>query len=362
MKSIFKYVLIFLLIPAFAVANNGNPKGKHTKEKTIKKQFTVNASANLKIDNSYGNVDIVSWNENRIEIEVTIKTNGNDEDKVQKKLDGITVEFSGSASQVSAKTKFAKKNNSSWSLFGGKNSNVNMEVHYKVKMPVTNSLNVSNDYGAISLNRLEGHAKIYCDYGKLSIGDLLADDNYLSFDYTSNSNIEYMKSGKINADYSSFTLVKAENIELIADYTQSEFGSVNDINYNCDYGKVKIEKATNIIARGDYVTNKIGTINGNANFNTYYGSITIKNLSASAKDVTILSDYTGIKIGFSAGYNFDFDINLQYASLKGEDLFKLEKTIIKNREKHYSGYHGLKGSGNTININSEYGGVTFTKN
>ena len=71
------------------------------------------ADATFKVNNSYGNVDVITWSENRIEIEVHISTSSNNEEKAQKKLDQITVEFNNSASQVSAKTQFSK-NNSWW--------------------------------------------------------------------------------------------------------------------------------------------------------------------------------------------------------------------------------------------------------
>ena len=79
MKTRFKFIVSLLLLPALIFANEGKFNGKYTKEKTIKKEYNVNANAGLKVTNSYGNIDIVTWNENRTVIEVLIKTNGNDE-------------------------------------------------------------------------------------------------------------------------------------------------------------------------------------------------------------------------------------------------------------------------------------------
>jgi len=362
MKTLYKALFILLCIPAFVVANNEIKKGAHTKEKTIKKEYTVNADALLKVSNSYGNIDIITWNENRTVIEVKITTNGNDEEKVQKRLNDITVDFSGSSSIVSAKTNFGNKKKSSWSWWGKNNSNVNIEVNYTIKLPVTNSVDLNNNYGAILISRLEGVARINCDYGQLIIGELLADNNSLNFDYTNKSTIEYMKSGKIIADYSSFSLDRAENIELNADYTKSEIGEVNNINYNCDYGKVEINKVVNVDGKGDYVTNKLGSVSGNLNLNTDYGSITTDRIQSTAKNTTITADYTRINVGFDADYHFDFTINLTYASLKGGDNVTIKHTSKQNSKKKYSGYHGSENSGNTMTINSEYGSVTLNKN
>ncbi len=82
-----------MLIPAITVGDTINGKENTQRKNDYNKVFTVNSDATLKINNSYGNLDIVTWNENRIEIQVSITTNGNDEEKVQKKLDEITVDF-----------------------------------------------------------------------------------------------------------------------------------------------------------------------------------------------------------------------------------------------------------------------------
>ena len=362
MKQLSKIVLVFLLIP-LAVFANENPKfkGKYTKTKTLNKEYTVNANAGLKVDNSYGNVDIVTWNENRVVIEVVITTNGNDESKVEEKLEKINVEFSGSASQVSAKTTFGNRKNSSWSWWG-KNNNVKMEVNYTIKLPIGNSVDLNNDYGGISINELNGNARIDCDYGQLNLGKLNAENNYLSFDYSKNSTINYMKNGKINADYSSFVLEKVGDLELDADYTKSEVQEAKTINYNNDYGKMIVGSVKDLTGRGDYIPLRLNTLTGSLNVNTDYGSVTIEKVTSSGGDITIDSEYAGIKIGYESGYNFDFIIDLTYASFNEGSGLEIMKQSKNNSRKSYSGYNGSKGSGNTININSDYGGVTLKRN
>ncbi len=362
MKTKITHLLLFVLaIPFVVMGNNGYPKGKYTKEKRIKKEYNVNADAKLVIDNSYGNVNMVSWNENRIVIEVLVKTNGNDEERVQEKLDEIDVRFEGSPSYVSAKTSFERSSSRSW-WNSWKNNNVNMEINYTIKLPATNMVDISNDYGGIRLDRLEGNAKISCDYGKITIGELLAENNYLNFDYTKNSTISYMKSGRINADYSSFMLERGGDIELNADYTKSEFGNIENLNYSCDYGSIKTEEGDNITGRGDYLSARIGVVHGDVNINADYGSIRIEQLASDAGDVLIQSDYTGIKLGYSPAYNFRFSIQLEYAGLSGKDDLTFNKERINTTDKYYEGYRGSSSTTNTVNINSDYGGVTLFDN
>ena len=354
---LYKTLFTFLIIPALVLGNN-NFKGKYTKEKSINKEFTVNTDATFKVDNSYGNIVVVTWNENRIEIEVSITTNSNNEEKAQRKLDQITVEFDNSANHVSAKTRFSK--NRSWWNWG--NNNVNMKINYIVKIPITNNVDISNDYGNINLDKLHGHAKINCDYGKITTKELMADNNILTFDYTNHSYFEYIKSGKINADYSNFTVGKTKDLTIVADYTKSHVEIAEDISYNCDYGSLIIDKVNNVTGNGDYLTTKIGDVYKNIDIKGDYGSFKIYNMTDNAGNVNIESDYMKITIGYSPNYSFNFDIDLEHASLNGKENFEIIKQKIESGDKYYAGYHGNNNSGNTIKISSDYGSVTFKNN
>mgnify|MGYP001816516107 FL=1 len=362
MKTLlFKYILLALIIvPGTGQASNGKLKGKYTKEKTIKKEFDVNTDALLKVSNSYGNLSLSSWNENRVVIEVHIKTSGNNESKVQEKLDKITVDFDASSDMVSAKTIFNK--DKSWGWNWGKNNSVNMQINYIIKLPVKNRVNLNNDYGNIMLDRIDGHAKISCDYGRLEIGELHGRNNELKFDYTSKSTIEYVRSAKISADYSGFTIQKAGDLSISADYTNSAIGQMQNLEYSSDYGKLEVDDAYSVQGNGDYINVKLGTIHGNVDINADYGSVSIKNMAEDAGNVSIRSDYTGIKIGYDPMYNFNFEITTEYAGVSGKDDFEINVSKEKSNERYYKGFYGSESSENMISITSEYGSVSFTKN
>ncbi|MGB5435807.1 MAG: hypothetical protein WBM98_07950 [Maribacter sp.] len=358
---LYKYVtVLFFIAPMIMAANDGKLKGKYTKEKTITKEYNVNSDALLKVSNSYGNLNIISWNDNRILIEVHIKTSGNNEEKVVKKLEDITVDFEATSSMVSAKTNF-NKNKSSWGWNWG-NNNVNMQVNYTIKLPVKNSVHLNNDYGNIILDRIDGHAKINCDYGRLEIGELRGRNNYLNFDYTSKSSIGYINSGEIKADYSGFTIEKAGDLKVNADYTNSTIHHMENLQYACDYGNIEVGEAQNVNGNGDYINVKLGTIHGNVDINADYGSLKIGEMAEDAGNLNISSDYTGIKIGYAPQYHFDFEIRAEYAGVNGKEDFEINISTEKSNNRYYKGYYGSPNSGNNVSISSEYGGISFTKN
>ena len=353
-------LFLLLLIPAMVFATD-KEKGKYEKSKSIKKEYTVNSDALLRISNRYGNVDVSSWDKNEVVIMVKITVSGDDEDKVIKRLSMIDVDFAASRSEVSAKT-VIEKTSSNWGWSWGKKSNVHYQINYSIKMPVTNSANLNNDYGNIYLNELEGDASINCDYGKIDIGELHSTNNRINIDYCGSSTIAKMNGGSINADYSKFTVEEAGDIDLNADYTTSVFESMKNLKYNCDYGSLKVNNAVSIVGDGDYLTTRLGTISKKVAISADYGSIRIEALKAGFDSVNINGDYCGIKIGIPDA-PFSFVIKLSYGSFKrGDSGYDFTKQIVKSSSKYYEGYFKSQKSNSKITIDSDYGSVSFYEN
>jgi len=370
----FKHILILLFLLGsgtkiqaqkfiLGVYKNGAAeKGAIGLTKKIHKEIEVSKDALIEIDNSYGDLNITSWDQDKVVIDVLITVKGKNSKKTQKKLNAIDVSFSLSPEKVMAETKVETGWSFGWFYIGyGSFPSKKYRVDYNIKLPKTCSVDLTNDYGVIRLNTLEGKANISCDYGQLIIGELMADNNILDFDYTSNSSIEYIKGGTIKADYSGFTIEKAEDIDLIADYTNSNIVEVTNLDYNCDYGNITIDNVTNLVGEGDYISHRIGNVLGSLEIDADYGSIKIDRIKSSAKNVFIEADYTGIKMGYENDYSFNFNVNLRYASFNAADELTIRNRDVQNSSKKYSGFHGSENAGNTVNINADYGGVTLIK-
>jgi len=355
----FKYALLALMLAPLIILGNDGMKGKYNKEKTINKEFDVDATALLKVNNKYGNVTVSSWDENRVVMEIKIKVSGNNEGKVDKRLQEIDVEFDSRSDMVSAKTILAKGKGWNWNW--GRN-NLSVQINYSIKAPVKNSVHLNNDYGTIILDRIDGHAKISCDYGRLEIGELRGRNNEIRFDYTTKSTIDYMNSGTINADYSGFVLRRVGDLKLNADYTDANIGEMKNLDYTSDYGSMDVESVQNVEGNGDYISVDLGTVHGNVDISADYGSIKIGNMAPDAGNVNISTDYTGIKFGYDPGYFFDFEISTDHAAVRGKDEFDIRISKEKDSELYYRGFYGQEGSGNSVYISSEYGGVSFYKN
>ncbi len=358
--KIFKLMVITLLIPISLLASIF--PFKHNETKTINKEFLVNQDNLLYISNRFGNVDITTWNENKIVFTIKITVQGNDSDEVMEKLDDITIEFNQSANEVRAKTHISSSKSKSWySWIFNHNNDVNYKINYTVKMPINNDLTIYNDYGSIYLNEINGKTNINCDYGKLVLGSLNNIDNEINTDYSKNSTIEYIKQGKINADYSSISIDASKKIVLNADYTNSTFINIEELQYDCDYGKLTVENANIINGNGDYLSMRFGNIYKNLKIDADYGSLRIDTLKKGFETVTIESDYTGVRLGIENMVNCNIQIDISYGGINYDDGFVFPIKHSKTTSKHYEGYFNQKNENSSIEIEMDFGSLKLVK-
>jgi len=348
MKTLkFKFLgLLFLGTSLLSFAAQSNSKEIH-------REIIVNPDVLVEIKNQFGNLNISSWDENKVVIDVVITVKGSNQKRVDEKLDEIDVVFNLSSDLVSARTQIDE----GWGYFWFNSSKLHYKIDYTVKLPRSSAVDLENDYGSILLNELDGSAKINCDYGKLLIGDLHHENNSLSFDYTTNSTIDFIKGGEIRADYSGFEVMEAGSISLQADYTNSKFNTVERLEFKNDYGKLNIDRINHLNGRGDFLTLQLGTLYKKLDLNQEFGSIRVDHINPSAEMIMVNSEYTGVTLGIDSDWDFTYKINLEFASLKSslplQHLIQREEST----EKTYKGYSKDENSSNSILIKSEFGTV-----
>ena len=352
MKKQFKIFLILLIIPFLGFSNDDF---SYSKQKTINKAYIVNSDAGINIDNSYGNIFVTTWNEDKIEIDVLIKVSGDSEKWVNEKINSIDVSFTALKSMVTAKTVF--ENNISRN--NGRNNS--FEINYTIKIPKNGTVTLNNKYGNISTTDLFSATNINCKYGKINLGNLNGSNNAIQIGYCSKSTIDYLKNGAVTSKYSGLKIDRLVKIDLISDYSEIEIGEGSEIRYNSKYGSVKIDKVNSLDANGNYLTIDIGSIFNQLKLNTKYSNVSINAVQPKANNITVVAGYTGVDIGFQPNYVFDFDVTVKYSDFKYDNELNVNSKEETNYTKRVSGFYKKKGE-NKITVTSDYGNVKLYKN
>lgn len=351
MKKHYKLLILFILIPLIGFSNDDT---FISKQKSIKKTYIVNSNAGIDIDNKYGSVSISTWDEDKVDLDITIKVTGGNENWVNERLNSIDVDITALKSMVTAITKLG---NSSLKSKGSSNS---FEINYIVKIPKKGSVKLNNKYGNITTLNLESTTDITCKYGKVTLGRLNGPANRLQIEYSQNSTIEYIKNASIEARYSGLKINASGNINLDASYSDLTVGDSQNIKYDCNYGTLKFQKVDSFTGSGNYLTILIAELSNNLSVDATYSKLNVGIINEKANNVTVNSGYTDVALGYDTNYAFDFDINTKYGNIKSDNSLETSVIESKNTSKRISGFNKKKGQ-NKVAITSNYGNVTLIK-
>ncbi|WP_316632524.1 hypothetical protein [uncultured Flavobacterium sp.] len=351
MRKHYNLIILFVLIPFLGFSNDDT---FISKQKSIKKTYIVNSNAGIDIDNKYGNITVSTWDEDKIDLDITIKVTGGNENWVNERLNSIDVDITALKSLVSAVTNLG---NSSLKSRGSSNS---FEINYIIKIPKNGTVKLENKYGNITTLNLESTTDITCKYGKVNLGRLNGSNNRLQIEYCQGSAIDYIKNSNIEARYSGLKINESGNINLDANYSDLTVGDSQNIKYDCNYGTLKFQKVNSFSGSGNYLTIQISEISSNLTAEITYSKLSVGIINDKAGNVNVNSGYSDVSLGYSSNYAFDFDIATKYGSIKTGDDLEISVSESKSSSKNISGYHKRKGQ-NKIQINSNYGNVSLIK-
>ena len=347
MKTLYKLIIVLL----FPIATFAKPIDETiVKEKSYSKSYATNADATAEINNKFGSITVVLTNENKISIDVNVKVTGSSESRVEKKLNSIDVDFSNSSSIVSAKTTFDSD--------GDSNSyeSINIEINYLVKIPKNGNIDLSNKYGSIKVDELNGTSKIEIKYGSFTLGQFRNKSNVFEMGYSTNSSIDFIDTLTLDIKYSKLKIDKNYGIFIDGNYNDFLFQNVGIVKFNGNYSKIKSSTMVQMDCDGNYLTLNLGEI-GQADINSNYSTI---NMSANSKtkNISVDANYSKTNIVCDNDYSFEFEIAVNYGSLNTNlDLNYSEKSE-KNTSKYYVGTRNGK-SKSKIKANSNYGSVSL---
>lgn len=198
-------------------------------KKEFEKNYNVNKSSTLKLVNKYGDMKLENWDKDEVEIKVTIKVNTNNQSKADKVFSKIDIDFSESANTVSAITSIND---------GIRNSS--FSIDYKVKVPKYINVDLSNKYGNLFVNEINGLAIISVKYGNFTINKL--------------GRGKEKPTNQVNVAYSNgyCTINECDWLKLQVAYSKVGIETSTALMIGSKYSALKIKKSKSIVAESKY--------------------------------------------------------------------------------------------------------------
>jgi hypothetical protein len=349
MKTAIK-IALFTLMMILLLGIKG-AKAHEDYKKVIKKEVTVNADAQLTINNRFGKVHISNWEKNEITIEVTITVEASDQESADKKFNRISIGFTESPSLVTAIT----------NINDGKGSpKGHFSIDYMVNMPTTNNLDVTNKFGDIFINEIKGKTKIDLGYGNLEAKKLENSDNLLDIKF-SKARVNWMTGAVLTLKYSAMSLDYAGSLRLNSKYSDLDAEKIIALNVELEGGKLNMEKSSAVESRSKFSDIDIQRIEQSHNLDLQYGNCDVHEMPADFTFINIRNKYGDVSIGISEQSKYSLEADLKFCDLDyPENNAKFSFRSTSPTEKSYKGIiGGTENPTSKVTVKSQYGNISL---
>lgn len=351
------YKPIMLLLTALLIIPLTLKAEEVTKE--FHKEYKAGPNTTLDINNKYGDVVIQNWDKDQVVIDVKITVELPNQEKAQKLLSYIDVNFSEGTDLISAKTVIDDKFN--FTGWGGDSKK--FSIDYNIKMPAGTSLTLVNKYGNTDIDELTGLVNLDIKYGNLTAGKLTRGNikplNSLNLAYGKGS-IDEAGWLDLTVRYvGSFVIEKSQALLLDSKYSKLSLGETSSVVGESKYDNIRINKITNLVLENGYSDVNVGELTKKLTYNGSYGSFEIGTIPAGFDKLDTDTRYMGVKLGIEESASYKLDAKLSYGGLKyNEDKFRNQRRIVENNRSEISGTIGDNESpASMVNIISSYGSV-----
>jgi uncharacterized lipoprotein YehR (DUF1307 family) len=335
--------------------------------KTYNREFSTTEKGMTALYNKYGNVNVKTWNDNKVKIDITILVNANDQKEADKIFERIQVNFTNTAGYIKAET-MLNQNKDWWPAI--KNPGQDFKINYEVWMPVNNQLDLKNRYGNCYVSNLNGKLNAEVKYGDLRTETLGADaDLYMGYGkaYIAKVNNVYgqISYGELNlkdardlqldTHYSDLNIDKAEDMRVTSKYDDFVLGTIDNLKLQTKYATLKIQKVRVAYLTAGYTDTKIGSLGELADADLTYGSFKIEALSRNFSDVNVVGKYTDVIVVAEQGANLRFDAEGSYCDLRYPNTATIRKHNDKGGHEVVNGYLGDANAKGIVKVKLNYG-------
>ncbi|MEM9897120.1 MAG: hypothetical protein AAF789_12195 [Bacteroidota bacterium] len=353
--KIHKYILLAFLS---SLAGTSIARIQEEKRKLVDENFSISDNTEVEVSNRFGRIDLRNWDKKEVEVKVEIIARGKSDEKAQKILDNIRIEFNETSELLSiASIIDGKKSKSS----GGKDGQ-DFEINYSIKVPAKNDLILSNSFGDITMEDRTGRTKVDLNYGSLRAGEL-SNSNRINISFGKGS-IAAVRDGNMELKYSSLELLSATTLELEQGFSNIELGDIGDLELESKYGEVEIEKVKDLKGEAHFSGFQIENLTSSLDLEcSYLNDFEIEELSSDFKFIKLEGKFTSLELHVPENINSEIEVEMSFGTFRYDDDIETDFNY-KVKESNKSIYRGKIGKGDPyreINVDLSYGNFRLKK-
>jgi hypothetical protein len=337
-------LLLLMLLASQSLRAGGDQYSR-----TVKREYNVNPDAQLVVDNRFGKIHCNNWDKNVISLEVTITVDASDEASASKIMDRVTFTLSGTADRVEARTMISE---------GGMKKNSNMTIDYTINMPASVNIDLTNRFGDIFVNEVNGKSRLVLSYGNIDVNKLSSDDNMVDIKF-GNGNIKSINRAVVILKYSELEVGYAGNMRLDSKFSNLDASKIVAMNVNFEGGKLNTDNISTLDTKSKFSDLNIARLEKSLNLDIQYGNCDIEQMPADFTSINIVNRYADVNVGLPDNANYSLDADLKFCELDfPENRAHFTEKISDPTSKSYKAVIG-KQSNSRVTVKSDYGNVSL---
>ncbi len=340
LKHLFAVIFILFTIPAPA---------QEKAERKVEKDFSP-APGKVEVESKFGNVEILAWDQNKIQVNAHILVKSKNKDKAESLLEKMDVEIRQEGDVLIVKSLFGSRISS-----GG---DTDFRINFTIQAPTEINLDLDSKYGSAYIEKVSGIVNIDLAHGNLK-----------AYEFTRGKDKPL---NQINLAYSSANLSNAGWLKTDLSYSKLSVLEADALVILSKYSGVSIDECSSLVSESKYDSYKINKINN------YSGELKFSNLSAQEifKKFEVKSEYSTVKVDqigneftsisidntrgvYKLGIDKDASFTLNAEAHRGNVIIngmeKVDKKV-ENTDKYFTGTHGNNPQ-STVNIKTNDGTI-----
>jgi len=347
-----KLLVLYIGLAAFGVTGFAQT---YTESKKIIRSFPVYADTRLDVSNKYGKIHITPWKKDSVRIEVDLFVRSASMNKLDKIMDNIDFEFTGTNYYVIANTRFASKYNTFFSDLRDLSGNIipsnnDVEINYSIMVPSNMNINLSNKFGDIFIDDLKGAVTVSLSNGDIKINRLEGQSNInLNF---GNGIINYLNNATINLVYADLEIKDAGQLTLETKSSKIRIYKTDILKTHSSRDKYVISELNNLFGDSYFSDIWIYKMNEEVNYTPRYGDFKIDSVTYDFSYININSEYADLYMIFNpvSSWYLDIQYHPDVALRIPEDFGDLQKITEDNNENRLTGKIGKSTSSSRVEI------------
>lgn len=350
---------------AFSALAEG-PKREFTK--SINREFGTIANGMTAMYNKYGKMNVNTWQNNSVKIDITIVVNASDERAAERIFDRIKINFTSTSGYIKAETMIDP--DQWWS----NNNCQDFKINYDVWMPAGNQLDLKNKYGNAYVGALSGKLMAEVKYGDLRTEAISADADLnigygkanLAKVYNLSGQISYggltigeVRDAQIDTKYSEMNIDRAGTLRITSRYDNFVMGNLTELRLQTKYSNLKLQNTKSLYITAQYTDVNVANVSEMLDADLNYGGMKIGLLGRNFSSVNIVGKYTDVQVYTERGANFRFDAEGSYTGIHYPAAATIRHHNDSSNHESVEGYMGDPNAKSLVKARLSYGGFVL---